>query len=247
VDIGERLNEALKFKTVFTIHAGSMEIPITETVVVSWAVMALLIAASLLLTRRLRRIPAGSQTLLEGAVEFLNNFSQNYFGSRSSAFGPYIGTIFLFLLLANTVAALTPTAVSFGGRTFEPPFEIKPPARDINLTAALAIMTILLVLFAGLRARGLKGWAKNLLHPVPLMLPFNILEYAIRPVSMCLRLFGNIMGGFIIMVLIQSVIPFIVPPFFSLYFDFLDGLIQALVFTFLTVLFVSEAVTIEVE
>jgi F-type H+-transporting ATPase subunit a len=136
-------------------------------------------------------------------------------------------------------------SLTFGGRTFEAFFEIKPPARDINLTAAMAIMSILLVLFAGLRTRGIKGWAKNLLHPVPLMLPFNILEYAIRPSSMCLRLFGNMMGGFIIMTLIGSVIPVIVPPFFSLYFDFLDGMIQALVFTFLTVLFLSEAVTIE--
>jgi F-type H+-transporting ATPase subunit a len=245
VEIGERLNEALKFKTVFTVQGGNFSIPITETVLISWVVMALLIGLSLLLTRRLRQVPVGSQTLLEGGVEFLNRFSGNYFGRSAPAFAPYIGTIFLFLLLANIIPALTPAAVHFGGRVFEPPFEIKPPTRDINLTGALALMTILLVLFSGLRVRGLKGWAKNLLHPVPLMLPFNILEYAIRPLSMCLRLFGNMLGGFIIMVLIGSVIPLALPPVFSLYFDFLDGLIQALVFTFLTVLFLSEAVTIE--
>jgi F-type H+-transporting ATPase subunit a len=245
VDIGERLNEALKFKTVFTIHAGSMEIPITETVIISWVGMILLVTGALLLTRRLRRIPVRSQTILEAGIEMLNNFSRDYFGKRSSAFGPYIGTIFLFLLFANLIPSITPVAVTFGGRTFEPLFEIKPPARDINLTAAMGVMTILLVLAAGLRARGLKGWAKNLLHPVPLMLPFNLLEYIIRPSTLCLRLFGNILGGFIIMALIVSVVPVILPPFFSLYFDFLDGMIQTLVFTFLTVLFLSEAVTIE--
>jgi F-type H+-transporting ATPase subunit a len=244
VTIGERLNDALQFKTIFTIQAGNFKIPITETVIISWVVMALLIGLSLVLTRRLKQIPSGPQALLEGGIEFLNGLSKNYFGPRFSSFAPYIGTIFLFLLAGNIIPAFTPVAVHFGGRTFEPPFEIKPPTRDINLTGALAIMSILLVLAAGLRARGLKGWAKNLLHPVPLMLPFNLLEYAIRPLSMCLRLFGNMLGGFIIMVLIGSAVPVVLPPLFSLYFDFLDGLIQALVFTFLTVLFLSEAVTL---
>ena len=245
MNIGEHLNKALEFKTVFVIRAGTLEIPITETVFLSWVVMALLIGASLILVRRLSRIPKGAQSLLEMGIEFLDRLSGQYFGKRAGLYGPYIGTIFLFLLTANLIPALTPVAVRFGGRTFEPLFEIKPPVRDINLTAAMALMSILLVLVAGLGARGVKGWLKNLLHPVPMMLPFNLLEYAIRPTSMCLRLFGNILGGFIIMKLIEAVIPLIAPPFVSLYFDFLDGLIQALVFSFLTTLFVSEAVTIE--
>jgi F-type H+-transporting ATPase subunit a len=242
LDIGERLNEALKFHTVFTIHAGGFAIPITETVMVSWAVMAIIILGALILTRKLEAVPKGAQTILEGGIEFLNNFAKGYFGKRADTFAPYVGTIFLFLILANIIPALTPASLTIAGRTFEAPFEIKPPARDINLTAAMAIMSILLVLFAGLKARGLKGWVKNLFHPVPLMLPFNLLEYVIRPASMCLRLFGNMLGGFIIMVLIGSVMPLIVPSIFSLYFDFLDGMIQALVFTFLTILFLSEAV-----
>jgi F-type H+-transporting ATPase subunit a len=245
LDIGEHLNNALKFRTVFVIKVGSFEIPVTETVLISWVVMVLLIAAALVLTRRLRRVPKGPQSLLEAGIEFLDRLSKEYFGKQAGLYGPYIGTIFLFLLAANLIPALTPVAVSFGGRTFEPLFEIKPPARDINLTAAMALMSILLVLFAGLGARGIKGWLKNLLHPVPMMLPFNLLEYAIRPTSMCLRLFGNILGGFIIMKLIEAVLPIVVPSFVSLYFDFLDGLIQALVFTFLTILFLSEAVTTE--
>jgi F-type H+-transporting ATPase subunit a len=242
VDIGERLVKALEFKTVFSIRLGALEIPITETVIISWVVMAALVAASILVTRKLKRIPGGAQSLLEAGVEFLDSFSKQYFGRNASLYGPYIGTIFLFLLLANIIPALTPVAAGFGGRTFEPLFEIKPPTRDINLTAALAVMSILIVLFGGLKARGLKGWFKNLFHPVPIMLPFNILDYAIRPASLCLRLFGNMLGGFIIMQLIGAVIPVFVPPFFSLYFDFFDGLIQALVFSFLTTLFLSEAV-----
>ena len=74
------------------------------------------------------------------------------------------------------------------------------------------------------------------------MLPMNILEVAIRPTSLCMRLFGNILGGFIIMKLLEVVAPIIIPAFFSLYFDFFDGFVQAYVFVFLTSLFVSEAV-----
>jgi F-type H+-transporting ATPase subunit a len=245
VNIGERLNEMLKFRTVFTVRVFSRELPISETVIISWLVMIILAAAAIILTRKLRTVPSGAQSLLEAGVEFLNNFSAAYFGKRAAAFAPYIGTIFLFLLLANVIPAMTPVSISIAGRTFTPPFEIKPPARDINLAGALAIMSILFVLGAGLKERGFAGWFKNLFKPVPLMLPFNLLEYVIRPASMCLRLFGNMLGGFIIMTLIEGVAPLFIPPVFSLYFDFLDGLIQALVFTFLTVLFVSEAIETE--
>ncbi|MCL2139688.1 MAG: F0F1 ATP synthase subunit A, partial [Treponema sp.] len=216
-----------------------------ETVVISWAVMIILIAASLILTRKLKTVPKGRQALLEAAVDFLNNFTGSRFGKRAKTYGPYIGTLFLFLLLTNLLPVLSPVGVSFAGLHFIPPFSIKPPCRDVNFTAALALVTILIVLFGGLKARGIKGWAKNLMHPTPVMLPFNLLEYIIRPLSLCFRLFGNVLGAFIIMRLIEAVMPLALPPVFSLYFDFLDGLIQTLVFVFLSTLFIAEAVEVE--
>jgi F-type H+-transporting ATPase subunit a len=250
VDISKSLEE---FEVIFSIplprglsfsFLGQTvdSIDINETILVSWVVMAVLILAALLLTRRLREVPRGGQIFLEWAAEFLNNFSREHFGRRAQVYGPYIGTVFLFLLLANTIPALSPLSIGLLG--LEPPFVIRPPTRDINLTAALSLISILLVLFGGLRARGLKGWAKNLFHPVPMMLPFNLLEYIIRPVSLCLRLFGNILGGYIIMLLVELAmpVPVVIPVALSLYFDFFDGLIQAVVFTFLTTLFIGEAV-----
>ncbi|MDR3342900.1 MAG: F0F1 ATP synthase subunit A [Treponema sp.] len=222
------------------IHA----IDINETVLVSWVVMAILIIGSLILTRNLKAVPKGPQVFLEAMIEFLNNFSHEHFGPRAKTYGPYIGTVFLFLLLANLLPVLSPLSISAFG--LEPPFTIKPPTRDINLTAALAVVSIMLVLVGGIQARGIKGWGKHLLYPIPLMLPFNLLEYIVRPLSLCLRLFGNILGGFIIMLLIEIAlpVPLIVPAVLSLYFDLFDGLIQAVVFTFLTTLFVAEAVEV---
>jgi F-type H+-transporting ATPase subunit a len=217
-------------------------IDINETILISWIIMGALILGSLLITRKLREVPKGAQIFLEWAMEFLGNFSKEHFGRRAGVYGPYIGTVFLFLILANTLPMLSPMSISLFG--LEPPFTIKPPTRDINLTAALALLSILIVLFGGLKARGPKEWAKNLLQPVPMMLPFNLLEYIIRPLSLCLRLFGNILGGYIIMLLIEQALPVpaILPAIASVYFDLFDGLIQAVVFTFLTTLFVAEAV-----
>ena len=77
---------------------------------------------------------------------------------------------------------------------------------------------------------------------MPLIAPINILEVFIRPLSLCMRLFGNILGGFVVMELIKIVVPMVVPVPFSFYFDIFDGLIQAYVFAFLTSLFIKEAI-----
>lgn len=238
MDLGERLMAELKFKTVFTIRIAGIGIPITETVIVCWVVMAILIVGALLLTRRLRTVPERSQIFLEAYVDFLNSFGKDQFGHQSGKYVPYIGTLFLFLSLANMVSIFSPIG-AFG---FEPPFALKPPTRDINVTAACAVMTIVIVIVSGFRAKGVVGWFKHLAHPVPMMIPFNLLEFVIRPLSLCLRLFGNILGALIIMLLIEAVAPIGAPPILSLYFDLLDGLIQALVFTFLTTLFIAEAI-----
>ncbi|MDR2660235.1 MAG: F0F1 ATP synthase subunit A [Spirochaetaceae bacterium] len=247
MNIGSELMKSLEINTVFTMTIAGHKIPVTETVVISWVTMALIIIAACVAVRKLERIPHGAQAVVEGCVEFLNGFSKKQFGKYADVFGPYIGTLFLFLLVANILPVLSPAFIA--GK--EPPFEIKPPARDINLCAAFALITVLLMLFTGIISRGPAGWFKNLFKPVPVMLPFNLMEYIIKPLSLCLRLFGNILGGFIIMTLISLAlsnvikVAIIIPIPLSLYFDFFDGFIQALVFTFLTSLYLSEAVGIE--
>jgi F-type H+-transporting ATPase subunit a len=232
--IGERITEALSFKTVFTIDIGSVSIPITETVVTTWIVMAILILIAVLGARKLKEVPTGFQTLLEGFVGFFNNFVKEQIGHHWRPYAPYLGTVAVFLVLANMIALISPHA-GFG---FEPPFALTPPTRDINVTAAMALMTILLVLFSSIRYRGFFGWLKSLVVPNP----FNLLEYFIKPLSLCLRLFGNILGAYIIMEMIGMVVPLIAPPLFGMYFDFFDGLIQAVVFTYLSTLYIAEAV-----
>jgi F-type H+-transporting ATPase subunit a len=239
--------EALEIKTMFTLSLFGFEIPITETVVISWLVMLILIVGSLALTRKLREIPQGPQVILETAVEFLNNFAKNQFGSFAKHLGPYIGTVFLFIFTATIIGVFSPIEIKAFGREFQPLFMIRPPTRDINVTAALAVISITLLLVCGFAARGFTGWFKHLLHPLPMMLPFNIMEYGTRLISLALRLFGNILGGFVLMHLIESAIPIAIPMVASLYFDFFDGLIQAMIFVFLTSLYISEVVKVHGE
>ena len=234
--------KALEINTIFTLAFLGWKIPITETVIVSWLVMLILIAGSVILTRRLKEIPEGPQAMLETVVEFLNNFAHNQFGPLAKHLAPYIGSLFLFLLTANIISVVSPIEVRAFGHEFHPPFTIRPPTRDINVTAALATVSVTLVLVCGLAARGLRGWLKHLLFPLPVMLPFNIMEYGIRLSSLALRLFGNILAGYVLMHMIEELMPLALPMVCSLYFDFFDGTIQAVIFVFLTSLYISEAV-----
>ena len=88
----------------------------------------------------------------------------------------------------------------------------------------------------------LKGFLKSFAEPAPIMLPINILEVVIRPTSLCMRLFGNVLGSYVVMKLLEFICPAVLPIPFSLYFDFFDGFIQAYVFVFLTSLFIKEAI-----
>jgi len=238
---------ALEIKTIFTITLFNYKIPITETVIVSWIVMLILIIGSLIMTRRLKQIPTGPQAILETGVEFLNNFARDQFGSFAKYLGPYMGSLFLFLLVSNLIPVVSLVEVKAFGHEFTPPFMFRPPTKDINVPAALAVISILLVLVCGFAARGFKGWFKNLLYPVPIMLPFNIMDYGTRLLSLSLRLFGNMLGGFVLMSMIEGALVLALPVIPSLYFDFFDGIVQAGIFVFLSSLYISEAVKIELE
>jgi F-type H+-transporting ATPase subunit a len=236
---------AMDIKTIFTLSLFNYEIPITETVIVSWAVMLILIIGSLLLTRRLKTVPTGSQAVLETGVEFLNNFAKNQFGRFSKYLGHYIGSLFLFLLLSNLMGIFSPVEVKAFGMEFTPPFLIRPPTRDLNVTAAFGVITILMTIVLGFAARGFGGWFKRLLYPVPFMLPFNIMDYGTRLLSLTLRLFGNMLGGLVMMYLIEGLLPVLLPPVMAIYFDLFDGILQAGIFVFLTSIYISEAVKLE--
>ena len=219
------LTAALKEElNVEMISVFGLQIP--ESVVVSWGIMVFLVLGSILLTRNLRVDHITKrQAILETAVTFLNDFFCGLLGEKGKRYVPYLMSVALYIACSNLIGV----------------FGIKPPTKDLNVTAALALMSIVLIEYSGIRARGGVGFLKSLTAPTPIMTPMNILEIAIRPTSLCMRLFGNVLGAFVIMELIKLVVPVFVPAVFSLYFDLFDGLIQTYVFVFLTSLFMKES------
>lgn len=218
--------EELNCETVFAIPIFG-GIPIGESVVVTWIIMAVLVILSLILTRHLKvQNPGRGQLMLETAVSALHDMVSSMVGENGQRYIPYLMTVLIYIGIANIIGL----------------FGFKPPTKDLTVTIALAAMSIILIEYAGIYARGPKGWVKSFAQPVAIMTPFNILEIVIRPLSLCMRLFGNVLGAFVIMELIKQVIPLAVPVPFSLYFDLFDGLIQAYVFVFLTSLFIKEAI-----
>ncbi|HBQ64341.1 MAG TPA: F0F1 ATP synthase subunit A [Clostridiales bacterium] len=248
--MGERILEAMTPKKIFSIQLPGVEIPVTDVVIVSWIIMAVIIILALLFTSRLKLVPDKRQAAVEITVEGLYNMVKNQTGHHYAMVAPYIGTILIFLVISNVVSIfnILPDWEYLhrltGWKLLDhiPTLRILPPTRNVNVTAAMGIMSILAVIIYSVRAKGVIGWIKNFKKPIGLMIPFNILDYIFRPVSLCFRLFGNILGGVIIMELIYIVLPVAIPAALSLYFDLFDGLLQAYVFAILTAMYIGEAI-----
>ena len=218
----EELNCDVVFK--IPIFGG---IPIYESVVVTWIIMAAVFFTVLFFSGRNLSVenPGRRPGSRRGGVKFLNDFFSETLGEKGKDYIPYLATVIIYIGIANLIGLLG----------------FKPPTKDMNVTAALAVMSIVLIEVAGIRAKGTKRWLKSFAEPMPVILPINILEIFIKPLSLCMRLFGNVLGSFVIMELLKMVVPAIVPAVFSCYFDIFDGLIQAYVFVFLTGLSYKEA------
>ena len=200
-------------------------IPIYDSVAVTWVIMAALVLLSKILVRNLRvEDPGKAQLFLESSIGFLRDSFLDLVGEEGKNYIPYLISTAVFIGAANLIGI-----VGF-----------VPPTKDLNMTAALAVISIAVIEYAGFHKKGARGFLKSFAEPVAVILPINILEIFIRPISLCMRLFGNVLGSFVVMELIKLVVPVIIPIPFSFYFDIFDGVIQAYVFVFLTALFIKE-------
>ena len=230
--------------------------PITNTLLTSWLVMAVLILGAYMLSRRLAVLPAGSQNFSEMAIDGLLNFMTTIAGNRKDAerFFPIVATIFIFVLLANW-AGILPGVGSIGfyeeaireehgeaQRTFVPFF--RSVNSDLNMTLALALIAVTLSHYFGVGALGAfrhAGKFFNFRNPINFfvgLLEF-ISEFA-KIISFSFRLFGNVFAGEVLLVIITFLAPVIAPvPFYGL--ELFVGFIQALIFAVLTMMFLVVA------
>ena len=174
-EIKAELNAELQTHIAFEIPLFG-GIPVPESAVVSWAIIVVLTLLAIWLTHGLRKRPGRKQIAAEMLVGFINNFCRDTLGDKYwRTFAPYLGTVGLYLALAN-MAGL---------------FGVTPPTKDLNVTAGLAIMSALLIYGSQFRFHGLRGGLKKFSEPVAVVTPLNIMEIGIRPLSLCMRLFGT--------------------------------------------------------
>lgn len=228
LDLQEEITEQLNIEEIFSFKIGSVTLGFDEGTVVSWIIIAVVTLLAILLTRNLKVEGKLSkrQLLLEMCYTKMESFFKDLLGEEGKGYIPWLMSTGIFIGASNMIGI----------------FGMKPPTKSMQVTAALAATSIFITEFAGIRARGVGGHLKAFTEPVAIVTPINLLELIIKPLSLCMRLFGNIIGAFIIMELIKAVVPVFLPMVFSLYFDLFDGFLQAYVFVFLTSLYIREAV-----
>lgn len=204
---------------------------ITSYVTTMWGIMLFIAIVSIVGTRNMQRLPSGLQNILEMVVEGLLNFFGGILGEkRARQFLPFLATVFLFILLSN-YSGLLPGSGHING--------LAAPSSTLSFTAGLAVCVFFATHFFGFKAQGV-GYLKTFTQPMIFMLPLNIVEHFVRPLSLSLRLYGNIFGEEMIIATLLAMVPYFVPlPMMAL--SVLFGLIQAVVFTLLSSIYFLEA------
>ena len=214
------------YVTLFNI--GGTPINFTETVAVELIVLVILGVLFIVLGRNLKVLPAGKrQMIAEIIVTFFQNFVNDGMGPKFKRFVPYIASVFCFSLLSNLMGLLG----------------LRQPTADLSMIGTWGVLTFILVLYTKIRTGGPAAPFTSLAQPVPVMLPFNIIGMFTNPGSQVIRHFGNIFAGMAISALIYSAagkFAIIFPAFLSLYFDIFAAIVQAYIFSSLTMAYILD-------
>lgn len=212
---------------LYSFNLFGFPVLITRDIVVQWVVILVLGVVAYLLTRNLKRVPGKTQIALEYMYNTVKNLVQENMGESYFSYIPYIGSLIAYLLVLNLIGLVG----------------VKPPTQNLNVTIALALGTFIVIQYTAIKRNGPLGYLKGYGEPYLAMLPLNVMERIILPVSLSLRLFGNMLAATILLELLYEALGSIGPiaqlglPIIAHgYFDVFDGTIQMLVFTMLTMI-----------
>nr|AHK09970.1 ATP synthase CF0 A chain subunit IV [Prototheca wickerhamii]CAB38450.1 ATP synthase CF0 A chain (subunit IV) [Prototheca wickerhamii] len=206
-----------------------------QVLITSWLVLGLIIGISLIANNDLKLIPENLQNFTEYITEFIRDLAKAQIGEKEYLkWVPFLGTIFLFIFVSNWTGALFPW------RVFKlPSGELAAPTNDINTTVALALLTSFAYFYAGISKKGLL-YFKRYISPVAFLLPINILEDFTKPLSLSFRLFGNILADELVVGVLITLVPLVIPiPIMLL--GLFTSAIQALVFATLAGAYIGES------
>ncbi|RCW48265.1 MULTISPECIES: F0F1 ATP synthase subunit A [unclassified Halanaerobium] len=201
-------------------------LPVTDTLIVGWVSVILILILAKYLTSNLKMRPEGKQNVAEMIIELIYDQIEPMLPNEGWRFLPFIATIFIYVGFSNLIG-LVPGVTS--------------PTGDLNTTLGLALVVFIVVQLEGMREHGVWGYIKSFAEPVIFLLPINVIGELAKPISHSFRLFGNIVGGGIIMTLIYQAAPALVPVPLHAWFDFFVGMIQALIFGMVAIAYISVA------
>lgn len=204
---------------------------VSATLLWTWVVMALLAAGSWAVTRSYGRAHdmTQGQNMLEAVVATIDTHIREASGQDSRPFLPFVGTLFLFIVVSN-VLGIVPG--------------VHPPTGSLSTTAALAICVFVAVPIFGIRRQGLGSYLKQYLQPSIVMLPFNVIGELSRTLALAVRLFGNVMSGTIIAALLLGIAPLFFPVAMQA-FGLVIGVIQAYIFAILAMIYIASATRVQ--
>jgi F-type H+-transporting ATPase subunit a len=197
-----------------------------EVILMTWIVIALLITFGIMASRKRSIFPKPFQIIAELIINQFYKLTEDALGKdNSEKYAPLICSLFLFLLLSNWLGLIP---------------HLEEPTKDLNTTLSLGLLGFVLAHHAGIKSKGFKNYAKEYFQPMFFMMPLNLIGEISKIVSISFRLFGNIMGGSII-ILVVSYLTYnlLLPPILNGFFGIFVGTIQAFVFTMLTVVYIS--------
>lgn len=222
------------------IDVGNFQI--SETILVTWIVMAVLIAlaiAARIVLRKFEAVPKGAQNVIETIIELITNLTTGTMGEENKGHAPFVGTMLIFIAVLNIIGL----------------FGFRPPTADVNTTLGFGIVTLIMMYGSSIMRNGFMGYIKGFLEPIPILLPVNLIGDIATPISLGFRLFGNVLGGVIIGSLLYGAlgaasnaigisIPIfqaVIPVFAHVYFDLFSGCLQSFIFVMLTMIFITNA------
>ena len=202
-------------------HLGPL--PVSETVITTWALMALLLVISWLSTRQLKLDPGPWQVALEGVVGAIQDAIEAVLPEYSPRILPFVASLWIFVVVANLIGVIP---------------GLHSPTADLSTTAALAVLVFLSVHWYGIRIHSLKSYVGHYLQPNPILLPFHIVSEISRTVALAVRLFGNIFSLEMAALLVLLVAGFLVPvPVLILHI--IEALVQAYIFGMLALIYIA--------
>lgn len=235
------------FYSYFQFKFLGISFDLKGSIIEEWVIMLCIAAVVLWVTHRMETVPKGKQVWAELIVDTINGVVKGTMGESFTDFAPYIGTLMIFLLVMNIL----------GLTGFE------PPTTDYSIALSFALVSFVVIQVTTMKRNGILHYFTGFAKPMVPITPLNIIERIVVPVSLSLRLFGNIFAAALLMELIHNGLEFVsktihlainiggvhfgllqiaIPLPFNMYFDIFDGFIQMIIFSMLTMIFVKTTV-----